>query len=37
MSKRKILFLIFDFVFLVLLVLGDQLTKHIAVLKKPAR
>lgn len=33
MSKRKILFLIFDFVFLILLVLGDQMTKYIAVLK----
>lgn len=33
MSKRKILTLVFDFLFLILLVLGDQLTKYIAVLK----
>lgn len=33
MSKRKVISLILDFLFLILLVFGDQLTKHIAVLK----
>ncbi len=33
MSKRKVISLILDFLFLVLLVFGDQLTKYIAVLK----